>query len=301
MPEPQKNGAPPLLRALRPQQWIKNVLLFVPLLLAHDALDATRLWNVVLGFAAFCLVSSAGYVLNDLSDREADRLHPRKCKRPFASGELSVRQGVVLFVALLASAFGVSALVGLPFLALPALYLALQITYSLWLKELLFIDVLLLAALYSLRVFAGAVAAQVEISQWLLGFSLFMFLSLAFVKRFCELRQLGMRSPDAAPARRSYRQEDLGLIQTLGSCAGYLSVLVLALYISSSDVVRLYATPQLLWIVCPVMLYWLTRIWFLAGRGELPDDPLLFAATDPQSYAAGALIVVTGVLASLSL
>ena len=301
MPEPQKNGAPPLLRALRPQQWIKNVLLFVPLLLAHDALDATRLWNVVLGFAAFCLVSSAGYVLNDLSDREADRLHPRKCKRPFASGELSVRQGVVLFVALLASAFGVSALVGLPFLALPALYLALQITYSLWLKELLFIDVLLLAALYSLRVFAGAVAAQVEISQWLLGFSLFMFLSLAFVKRFCELRQLAMRSPDAAPARRSYRQEDLGLIQTLGSCAGYLSVLVLALYISSSDVVRLYATPQLLWIVCPVMLYWLTRIWFLAGRGELPDDPLLFAATDPQSYAAGALIVVTGVLASLSL
>jgi len=300
MPEPQKNGAPPLLRALRPQQWIKNVLLFVPLLLAHDALDATRLWNVVLGFAAFCLVSSAGYVLNDLSDREADRLHPRKCKRPFASGELSVRQGVVLFVALLASAFGVSALVGLPFLALPALYLALQITYSLWLKELLFIDVLLLAALYSLRVFAGAVAAQVEISQWLLGFSLFIFLSLAFVKRFCELRALGARSPDAAPARRSYRQEDLGLIQTLGSCAGYLSVLVLALYISSSDVVRLYATPQLLWIVCPVMLYWLTRIWFLAGRGELPDDPLLFAAADPQSYAAGALIVVTGVLASLS-
>ena len=292
---------PAYLRALRPQQWIKNALLFVPVLLAHDVLDASRLLHVVLGFVAFCLVASAGYVLNDLTDREADRLHPRKRHRPFASGELSVRQGVVLCAALLAGAFGISTQVGPSFLSLPALYLVLQVAYSLWLKELLFIDVLILAALYSLRVFAGAVAAQVEISQWLLGFSLFIFLSLAFVKRFCELRQLGAHSPDAALARRSYRQEDLALIQTLGSSAGYISVLVLALYISSSDVVRLYATPQLLWIVCPVMLYWLTRIWFLAGRGELPDDPVLFAATDPQSYAAGALIAVTGVLASLSL
>ena len=301
MPEPQKSGAPPLLRALRPQQWIKNALLFVPLLLAHDVLDAARLWSVVLGFAAFCLGSSAGYVLNDLYDLEADRQHPRKRKRPFASGELTARQGAVLCATLIGVALALATWVGGPFLVLLALYLVVTIAYSLWLKELLFIDVLLLAALYSLRVFAGAVAAQVEISQWLLGFSLFIFLSLAFVKRFCELRQLGAHSPDAAPARRSYRQEDLGLIQTLGSCAGYLSVLVLALYISSSDVVRLYPTPQLLWAVCPVMLYWLTRIWFLAGRGELPDDPVLFAATDPQSYAAGALIVATGVLASLSL
>jgi 4-hydroxybenzoate polyprenyltransferase len=292
---------PAFLRALRPQQWIKNALLFVPLLLAHDVLDAARIAQVVLGFVAFCLVASAGYVLNDLSDREADRLHPRKRTRPFAAGELSVRQGFLLFAALLAGAFGIASWVGPTFLLLPALYLALQIAYSLWLKELLFIDVLILAALYSLRVFAGAVAAQVEISQWLLGFSLFLFLSLAFVKRYCELRQLGTRSPDGALARRSYRQEDLGLIQTLGSSAGYLSVLVLALYISSDDVVRLYASPQLLWIVCPVMLYWLTRIWFLAGRGELPDDPVLFAATDPQSYAAGALIVVAGVLATVQI
>jgi 4-hydroxybenzoate polyprenyltransferase len=301
MPAPQKKGAPPLLRALRPQQWIKNTLLFVPLLLAHDVLDAARLWSVALGFAAFCLGASAGYALNDLYDLEADRLHPRKRHRPFASGELSARQGALLCAILIGVALGLATWVGLHFLALLALYLVLTISYSLWLKELLFIDVLLLAALYSLRVFAGAVAAQVEISQWLLGFSLFLFLSLAFVKRFCELRALGARSPDAAPARRSYRQEDLGLIQMLGSSAGYLSVLVLALYISSSDVMRLYATPQLLWIVCPVMLYWLTRIWFLAGRGELPDDPLLFAAADPQSYAAGALIAVTGVLASLQL
>jgi 4-hydroxybenzoate polyprenyltransferase len=289
---------PAFLRALRPQQWIKNTLLFVPLLLAHDVLDAGRLWHVLLGFAAFCLGASGGYVLNDLYDIEADRLHPRKRHRPFASGELSTRQGALLCMTLMGVAGVLATLVGAPFFSLLALYLVLTVSYSLWLKELLFIDVLILAALYSLRVFAGAVAAQVAISQWLLGFSLFLFLSLAFVKRFCELRQLAASSPDAAPARRSYRTEDLGLIQMLGSSAGYLSVLVLALYISSSDVVRLYATPQLLWIVCPVMLYWLTRIWFLAGRGELPDDPVLFAATDPQSYAAGALILVTGMLAS---
>jgi len=292
---------PAFLRALRPQQWIKNTLLFVPLLLAHDVLDAGRLWHVLLGFAAFCLGASGGYVLNDLYDIEADRLHPRKRERPFASGELSTRQGALLCMTLIGVAGLLATLVGPPFFSLLALYLVLTVTYSLWLKELLFIDVLLLAALYSLRVFAGAVAAQVEISQWLLGFSLFLFLSLAFVKRYCELRALPANSPDAAPARRSYRKDDLGLIQMLGSSAGYLSVLVLALYISSSDVVRLYATPQLLWVVCPVMLYWLTRIWFLAGRGELPDDPLLFAAADPQSYTAGALIVAAGVLASLQL
>jgi 4-hydroxybenzoate polyprenyltransferase len=297
----QNHAVRALARALRPQQWIKNALLFVPLLLAHDVRDGSRLAAVALGFAAFCLGASAGYVLNDMLDREADRLHPRKRRRPFAAGELSGIQGGALVASLLGVALGLAHFVGLPFLALLALYLVTTTAYSLWLKQVLFLDVLVLAALYSLRVFAGAVAAQVAISQWLLGFSLFLFLSLAFVKRFCELRQLGQSAPGAAPVRRGYRPEDLALIQMLGSCAGYLSVLVLALYISSSDVVRLYATPQLLWAVCPVMLYWLTRIWFLAGRGEVPDDPVLFAATDPQSYAAGALIAVTGVLASFQL
>jgi 4-hydroxybenzoate polyprenyltransferase len=252
----------------------------------------------VQGFAAFCLCASGGYVLNDLLDRAADRLHPRKRRRPFASGALSARTGALLFVALIAAGLLLAAQVDAAFCGLLALYLVLTIAYSLWLKEKLFLDVLLLSALYSLRVFAGAHAARVEISQWLLGFSLVLFLSLAFVKRFCELQRLA-ESGGAALARRSYRREDLGLIQTLGSSSGYLSVLVLALYISSNDVVRLYATPQLLWAVCPVLLYWLSRIWFLAGRGELPDDPVLFAAGDPQSYAAGLLIAITGFLATL--
>jgi 4-hydroxybenzoate polyprenyltransferase len=299
MPDPRPSALRASLRALRPQQWIKNLLLFVPVLLAHDVLDIERLLGALLGFVAFCLCASGGYALNDLLDREADRLHPRKRHRPFAAGHLSMRQGGVLIAVLLIGAFALATQVGPSFLALLALYGALTLSYSFWLKQMIFLDVLLLSALYSLRVFAGAVAADVAISQWLLGFSLFLFLSLAFVKRFCELRQLALSSPGASPARRGYRPEDLSLIQMLGSTSGYLSVLVLALYISSSDVMRLYATPQLLWVVCPVLLYWLTRIWFLAGRGELPDDPLLFAAADAQSYAAGALIALTGFLATL--
>ena len=286
------------LRALRPQQWIKNVLLFVPLLLAHTIFDPLRIAAVAQGFVAFCLCASGGYVLNDLLDREADREHPRKRQRPFAAGALSSRQGALLFGALVAGGLALAASVSAAFAGMQALYLVLTISYSLWVKERLFLDVLLLSALYSLRVLAGAVAARVAVSQWLLGFSLFLFLSLAFVKRYCELRQLTTREAGASLARRSYRREDLGLIQALGSASGYLSVLVLALYISSSDVVRLYATPELLWAVCPVLLYWLTRIWFLAGRGELPDDPVLFAAVDPQSWAVGALIALAGLAAT---
>jgi 4-hydroxybenzoate polyprenyltransferase len=289
-----------LLRALRPQQWIKNVLLFVPVLLAHRGFDAGQLFAVGGGFAAFCLAASAGYVLNDLLDREADRRHPHKRGRPFASGALSAGHGVALAASLVAAAAAISwTAVGAAFCAMLGLYLALTAAYSLYFKEKLFLDVLLLAGLYTHRVLSGAVAAAVPISPWLLGFSLFFFLSLAFAKRYCELRLSDLADPGAALPRRDYRREDLGLIQTLGSVSGYLSVLVLALYITSSDVVKLYATPALLWMVCPVLLYWLTRIWFLAGRGELPDDPVLFAASDPQSWAAGALILATGFLATL--
>jgi 4-hydroxybenzoate polyprenyltransferase len=219
--------------------------------------------------------------------------------RPFASGALSARQGVVLGVALAAAAALLSLTVGRGFAGMLALYLALTFAYSLYFKEKLFLDVLVLAGLYTHRVLSGAVAAAVPVSHWLLGFSLFFFLSLAFAKRYCELQRFAQESPAAALPRRDYRAEDLGLIQTLGSTSGYLSVLVLALYITGSDVVKLYATPQLLWWVCPVLLYWLTRIWFLAGRGELPDDPVLFAAGDWQSWVAGASIALAGFLATL--
>jgi 4-hydroxybenzoate polyprenyltransferase len=286
------------VRALRPRQWIKNLLLFVPLLLAHEGLVSWRLLAVLGGFAAFCLAASAGYVVNDLLDREADRRHPVKQHRPFASGALSLRQGVALLVALAAGALAISWLwVGPAFTGMLGLYLALTLAYSLYFKQKLVLDVLLLAALYTHRVLSGAVAADVAVSHWLLGFSLFFFLSLAFVKRYSEVRRFAESSPAQLP-RRDYRAADLGLIQTLGTASAYLSVLVLALYITGSDVARLYATPQWLWLVCPILLYWLTRIWFLAARGDLPDDPVLFAAGDVTSYAAGALIVLAGVAAT---
>jgi 4-hydroxybenzoate polyprenyltransferase len=287
-----------LVSALRPQQWIKNLLLWVPLLLAHDG-ASSRVLAVLCGFAAFCFAASAGYVVNDLLDREADRAHPTKRKRPFASGALSPRQGVALLVALLVAALALSlGAVGPAFTGMVVLYLVLTLSYSFYFKEMLFLDVLLLAGLYCLRVLSGAVAADVTASPWLLAFSLFFFLSLAFVKRYTEIRRHA--EPGALP-RRNYRSDDLGLIQTLGPTTAYLSVLVLALYITSRDVTRLYATPQLLWLVCPILLYWITRIWFLAGRNELPDDPVLFAARDLQSYAAGVLIALCGFLATLSL
>jgi 4-hydroxybenzoate polyprenyltransferase len=287
-----------LVSALRPRQWIKNLLLWVPLLLAHDG-ASERVLAVLCGFAAFCLAASAGYVVNDLLDREADRLHPRKRLRPFASGALSTLQGVALGAGLVLAALAISlAWVSTAFTGMLVLYLALTLAYSLYFKETLFLDVLLLAGLYCLRVLSGAVAADVVVSPWLLAFSLFFFLSLALVKRYSEIRRF---ADVGALPRRNYRGEDLGLVQTIGPTSGYLSVLVLALYITSRDVTRLYATPQLLWLVCPILLYWLTRLWFLAARDELPDDPVLFAAADPQSYAAGALIALSGVLATLSL
>jgi 4-hydroxybenzoate polyprenyltransferase len=283
--------------ALRPRQWIKNLLLAVPLVLAHEGPE--RLLGVVWGFVAFCLAASAGYVINDLLDREADRQHPTKRTRPFASGALSPRQGALLAAGLTLGALAIALLcVGTPFAGMVVLYLALTLAYSLYFKEKLFVDVLLLAGLYCLRVLSGAVAADVLVSPWLLGFSLFFFLSLAFVKRYSEVRRFA-DAAGAQLARRNYRSDDLGLIQTLGPTSAYLSVLVLALYITSRDVTRLYATPQLLWLVCPILLYWVTRIWFLAARDELPDDPVLFAAGDPQSYVAAALIGLAGFLATL--
>jgi 4-hydroxybenzoate polyprenyltransferase len=289
------------LRALRPHQWVKNSLIFAPLLLAHDIADPGRLVATVLGFVSFCALASAAYLVNDILDLEADRLHPRKRNRPFAAGTLQIRTGVVMAVALAVGGLAVSiALVSPLFTVMLGLYLVLTLLYSVYLKERLFLDVLLLAALYTQRVLAGGVAAEVPISPWLLAFSVFFFLSLAFVKRYVEL--LGaQRDEESALARRAYRVEDLGLVETMGVASGYLSVLVLGLYVSSEDVTRLYSAPTLLWLITPIMLYWISRIWFLARRGSLHDDPVLFAAMDLQSYVCGALVVLVGAISAVTL
>ena len=275
------------VRALRVHQWAKNALVFVPLLAAHKATQGGMAPRAVLAFVAFSLCASSVYVLNDLMDLASDRRHPTKSRRPFASGELSVRAGVVLAPVLLGLA-AVVALGTLPlsFSALLGVYFVLTLAYSLRLKQVVMLDVLVLAGLYTVRIFGGALAVGVPTSSWLLMFSTFLFLSLALLKRVSEVRRL-RESNETAAHGRGYLAQDYEQLASLGVAAGQVSVLVLALYITSKEVTALYGHPERLWLLCPVMLYWVGRIWVLAHRGLVNEDPLVFALRDRVSYVVG--------------
>lgn len=296
--ETESHGIRPALKALRAYQWVKNALLWLPIFLAHEMQNASKLTAVSIAFVCFCAIASSTYMLNDLLDIESDRRHPRKRERPFAAGTLAIPHGIALMGALVVFGFGLS-LATLPLAAtgMLAVYTVLTISYSLHLKEILFIDVLVLAGLFTHRVLSGAVAADVRISPWLLAFSLFFFLSLALLKRYAEL--LATEDTGAeSNARRAYEVMDIGLVENMGLAAGYMSVLVLCLFVSSDDVSRLYPNPNLLWLVMPLFLYWISRMWFLARHKILLDDPVLFAARDRASYVTGILIALVGTLAA---
>jgi 4-hydroxybenzoate polyprenyltransferase len=278
-----------LVREIRPHQWVKNILVFAPLVLAHSAGDPHRLWRALAAFASFSLAASANYVTNDLLDIGADRLHPIKRKRPLASGDLPVFVAVVAAIVCLAAAFGLAVPLGSLFAIEIATYLVLAFLYSTWFKKKEFIDVLLLAGFYSIRIVAGGTATGVEVSAWLLAFSMFLFLDLALLKRYADLELLHARG-DGAAAGRGYLVEDRHLIRTMGVAAGYVSVLVLALYITGDHATTLYRHPKLLWLTCPLLLYWVSRMWFLAQRGRIDNDPIVSAAKDPASYAVGLLV-----------
>ena len=281
-----------ILRLLRPHQWSKNVLLAVPLLASHGAGGAGAPLHLLLAIAAFCLCASSVYVLNDLLDIESDRAHPRKSKRPLAAGEVSVRAAGVLIVSLLVAAAIIAFWLPPRFQLLLAGYCALTAIYSAVLKGQVVVDALCLAGLYTLRVVAGAAAAQVLLSFWLLLFSVFVFLSLAFVKRYAELDAL-RRAGRLKAAGRGYCVDDLPVLQSLGIGAGYLSVLVLALYINSPDITELYRRPKFIWMLCVLMLYWVSRVWMRAHRGTMNEDPVVFALKDPVSLCVGVLAAVT--------
>jgi 4-hydroxybenzoate polyprenyltransferase/phosphoserine phosphatase len=271
------------LHLLRPHQWSKNLLVFATLVLSH----ATALSSWSLGLTAFiclCLAASATYVFNDLMDLASDRRHPIKRQRPLARGDLSIPQAVVGAGVLLALAFGL-ALFALPWLpVLLAGYLIVAQIYSLWLKRKVFLDVLCLASLYTYRVFVGGLVAGILISNWLIAFAIFLFLSLALTKRYVEL---STGNGDGRPnARRGYQVSDLALIGQLGPNCGYLAVLVFLLYIAEGASGE-YRFPQLLWLISPLLLYWITRIWFLAHRRQLHEDPVVFALRDRVSYVVG--------------
>ncbi len=273
----------PMLAALRPHQWLKNILVFLPMIAAHR-FEAGTIALSALAFIAFCLVSSAVYVLNDLLDLAADRAHPRKRLRPFASGALPVSRGLPMITAL-AIAGGVLALaVGPVFLAVLAAYLVLTTAYSLGLKREVILDILMLGVFYTLRIAGGAAAAGVELSVWLAAFSLFFFLALAAVKRQAELVDARERGKLDA-AGRGYRTGDVGLVEAMAVASGFVSVLVLALYLTSPAVQDLYRTPEFLWGICLVLLYWVGRVVVVAHRGQMHDDPVIFALRDRTSRA----------------
>jgi 4-hydroxybenzoate polyprenyltransferase len=285
-----------VLRVMRPYQWVKNLLLALPLLMSHRW-QAPNLLNVALAFVAFSLCASSAYVLNDLRDAEDDRHHPVKRNRPFASGQLTPGVGYFLSAALLLLAFGVS-LPALPwkFTGMLAAYVVITLSYSFWLKQKLLIDVFVLAGLYTLRVLAGGAAIWINVTPWLLAFCIFFFLSLAFAKRYAELRRV-QDSDDKTVRGRAYHVEDLSILEIVGPTSGYMAVLVLALYVNSEMAVQQYRWPFLLWFACPVILYWVTRLWFLAKRRVLTEDPLLFALKDRMSLIVAAAIVVLVVIA----
>ncbi len=290
---PSRSFPRALLKALRVHQWAKNVLVFVPLLAAHKAQHLPMLLQALLGFASFSLCASSVYVLNDLLDLDSDRKHPTKRRRPFASGDLSVRTGLWMAPVLLAAGAAVALLLPIEFLALLATYYAITLAYSLYLKQVMMMDVLVLAGLYTVRIFGGSLAVGVPTSSWLLTFSMFLFLSLALVKRLSEVRRLRLANEATAPGR-GYVAGDYEQLASLGVSSGFLSVLVLALYITSKEVTAIYLHPERLWLLCPVMMYWVGRVWMLAHRGEVNEDPLVFALKDKVSYAVG--LLAAGVL-----
>jgi len=272
-----------LFREVRPHQWVKNLLVFVPLIAAHQIGDLALLGQAVLAFVAFSLCASSVYLFNDLIDMESDRAHSRKCGRPFASGELAIPAGLGFVVVLFLASGAVALLLPVKFqMALLAYYL-LSVLYSLTLKSRLLVDVFCLAMLYTFRVVAGGFAVGVVLSHWLLAFSMFLFLSLAFIKRYAELLEMEKQGKLSAKGR-DYVPSDMNHLAIQGVGSGYLASLILALYVSSGDVIGLYHHYDFLWALPPLYLYWINRLWMVTQRGEMHYDPVVFAIRDKISY-----------------
>lgn len=297
------------VKAIRLHQWAKNTLIFLPLLLAHSHESGTIL-AAVLAFLSFGLAASATYILNDLLDLEADRHHPRKRRRPFASGDVSPIAGVMTIgvFAMLSLAMALlvpHALIALPphsnpaqvsnrFLEWLLIYAVSTTAYSLWLKRMVLVDVIVLSGLYTVRILAGSAATSINVSTWLAAFSVFFFLSLAFVKRFSELESLRIRTEgegSTAIKGRGYRVSDLEQLRSFGTASGYASVVVFALYIGNLEAATLYEHTTRLWLLVPVLLLWLSRLWLLASRDDLHEDPVVYAITDKRSLLLGGLVV----------
>jgi 4-hydroxybenzoate polyprenyltransferase/phosphoserine phosphatase len=283
-------------KMLRAHQWMKNTLIFVPAILNHELTDWPVLLNAVIAFFAFSAAASAIYILNDLFDLPLDRQHARKRNRAFASGMFSIPFGLKIAIGLLVLSGLLATQLHWTFAAVLVVYLIATTAYSLSLKRMLLIDVLTLAGLYTLRILAGSAANQIEGSFWLLAFSSFFFLSLALVKRYVELQNTSLVEKNRI-AGRGYRQADREVVAQCGVASAFAAALVLALYVNSDAVVSLYSYPWLIWPLCPIVLYLNIRIWILAHRGEMHDDPVVFIISDWRSQvviAIGAALLFYG-------
>jgi 4-hydroxybenzoate polyprenyltransferase len=276
------------VKLMRVHQWSKNTLVLVPLLTAHQ-FDLISFVDAIGAFLAFSLAASGIYIINDIVDIDADRKHPSKKRRPLATGLVPIQQAVVLALVIVALSLILALIIAPAFAAVLLGYLALTTAYTFFLKRKMMIDVVILAALYTVRVTGGAAAISVPVSEWLLGFSMFMFISLALIKRYTELAsRLDADLPD--PTNRNYRKSDLDIVAALAAAAGFNAVTVFALYVSSETVHDLYRNPKLLWLICPVLMYWLGRALMLAHRRNMDDDPIVFALKDRNSLGAVCLM-----------
>jgi len=288
-----------LIKAMRCHQWPKNLLIFAPLFLAHRFTETAPLLQAFIAFFAFSFAASTIYVLNDLFDLSADQHHPRKCRRPFASGDLSITAGALLIPLLALLSLILGMLLPPSFLLVLLAYYVITTLYSWRLKQMEVVDVLTITLLFSIRIVAGSAATGIPASSWFIIFAIFLFLSLALVKRLSELREMKDDSgAEHAHRERGYTVDDLPLLMAFGTASGYLSAMVFTMYLNSERVAHLYTRPELLWLFCPLLLYWITRIWMLAWRGQMNDDPLAFATKDPHTYVVGALSVAIILLAT---
>ena len=273
------------VRALRVHQWAKNVLLFLPVIAGHR-FNPETVAATILAFFCFCFAASGAYLINDLLDLPGDRDHPRKARRPFAAGHIPITHGIILATLLMGTAFGLSLLLPTRFIGILFIYVTCTFGYSLLLKRKVMIDVITLGGLYTLRVYGGLAAINAHQTQWLLMFSLFLFLSLAIVKRCSEIVDKRAAGKTGLMGR-GYQVEDLSALLALGAAAGYGSVLVVALYMSSPEMATLYSHPNRLWLICPLLAYWISRVIIIANRGILHEDPVIFALKDRVSWATG--------------
>jgi 4-hydroxybenzoate polyprenyltransferase len=289
-------GLKSYVRALRLHHWLKNLLVFVPLLTAHRFSEPAMLARNFLAFLSFGLCASSVYLINDMVDLPADRRHPWKRHRPFAAGELSLFLGIASIPLLLGSSLLVSLMLPRPFLGMLVIYYLLTLGYSFTLKRIVLLDVIVLAGLYTMRIMAGSASIAIWPSPWLLAFSTFLFVSLALVKRYAELLTMSAAEGEQAQVR-GYNVADRDLLASMGTGSGYVAVLVLVIYISSGKAEMHYSRHQLIWLLCPLLLYWISYVWLTAHRGAMPDDPVVFTARDLVSRVVIVLSVLILALA----